>query len=534
MIRGDVERCLVIAPGSLVEQWQDELWEKFHLAFDILTRDTIEAARTGNPFAERPLLIARLDHLSRNEDLQAKLAATDWDLVVVDEAHKMSAHYFGNEVKETKRYRLGRLAGQVARHLLLMTATPHSGKEEDFQLFMALLDADRFEGSRATASTPIDTSDLMRRLVKEQLLKFDGTPLFPERRAYSPTIRSRTARHSCTSGSPSTSSEEMNRAERLKAQGEGRRGAVVGFALTILQRRLASSPEAIYQSLPAPQATREQVSRRSASASGAPRSRRDGYPEPRSSSLTLRRTSTPTTCPMVSSRSSRRRSSTRPPRPARSLSSSMRSRGWPSSRSSPVRCGTPAPTESGRSCRASSSTRRRCSTPTGSRRKLIIFSEHRDTLQLPGRAAPRPAGRARGGRLHSRRHAPRGAPQGARRPSPGQGRPRAGRHRRRGGGHQPAARPPDGELRPALEPEPDRAALRATCTGSARPRSATCGTWWRRTRARARCSSGCSRSSRSSARRLVARCSTSRVRHSGAERCVSCSSRPSATANTPK
>ena len=109
MIRGDLERCLIVAPGSLVEQWQDELWQKFGLDFEILTRDMIEAARSGNPFAERPLLIARLDHLSRSEDLQAKLQATDWDLVVVDEAHKMSAHYFGGEVKETKRYKLGRL-----------------------------------------------------------------------------------------------------------------------------------------------------------------------------------------------------------------------------------------------------------------------------------------------------------------------------------------------------------------------------------------------------------------------------------------
>ena len=129
MIRGDVERCLVIAPGSLVEQWQDELWQKFGLNFEILTRAMIEAARSGNPFAERPLLIARLDHLSRNEDLQAKLQATDWDLVIVDEAHKMSAHYISGEVKETKRYKLGKLLSQLARHFLLMTATPHNGKE---------------------------------------------------------------------------------------------------------------------------------------------------------------------------------------------------------------------------------------------------------------------------------------------------------------------------------------------------------------------------------------------------------------------
>ena len=249
MIRGDVERCLIIAPGSLVEQWQDELWQKFGLSFEILTKDMIETARSGNPFAERPLLIARLDHLSRNEDLQAKLEATDWDLVVVDEAHKMSAHYVGGEIKETKRYKLGRLAGSVTRHFLLMTATPHAGIEEDFHLFLALLDADRFEGKPRGAVHAVDTSDLMRRLVKEKLLRFDGTPLFPERRSYTAIYPLSDDEARLYTRVSEYVQEEMNRAERLKAEGEGRRGAVVGFALTALQRRLASSPEAIYQSL---------------------------------------------------------------------------------------------------------------------------------------------------------------------------------------------------------------------------------------------------------------------------------------------
>ena len=249
MIRGDVERCLVIAPGSLVEQWQDELWQKFGLNFEILTKDMIEAARSGNPFGEKPLLIARLDHLSRNEELQAKLQATDWDLVIADEAHKMSAHYAGGEVRETKRYKLGRLAGSVARHLLLMTATPHSGIDEDFQLFLALLDADRFEGKPRDGSHSIDTSDLMRRLVKEKLLKFDGTPLFPERRSYTAIYPLSDEEALLYKRVTEYVQEEMNRADRLKAEGEGSRGAVVGFALTTLQRRLASSPEAIYQSL---------------------------------------------------------------------------------------------------------------------------------------------------------------------------------------------------------------------------------------------------------------------------------------------
>src|SRR5215510_746812 len=249
LIRGDLHRCLICCPGSLVEQWQDELYRRFHLPFDIITREMMETARSGNAFAERNLIICRLDQLSRNEDLQAKLALTDWDVVVCDEAHKMSASFFSGEVKPTKRYKLGQLLGRLSRHFLLLTATPHNGKEEDFQLFMALLDADRFEGRFHDGVHVVDTSDLMRRMVKEQLLKFDGTPLFPERHAYTVNYLLSDLEARLYQEVTAYVREEMNRADRLSAEGEGRRGNMVGFALTILQRRLASSPEAIYQSL---------------------------------------------------------------------------------------------------------------------------------------------------------------------------------------------------------------------------------------------------------------------------------------------
>ncbi len=199
LIRGDLKRCLVVCPGSLVEQWQDELLQRFHLHFEILTSDKLESTATGNWFAENPLAICRLDKLSRDEEVRAKLEVTDWDLVVVDEAHKMSASYFGGEVKYTKRYQLGQLLSRLARHFLLMTATPHNGKEADFQLFMALLDGDRFEGKFRDGVHQSDASDLMRRLVKEKILKFDGTPLFPERIAYTVTMRCRPRRLGCTS-----------------------------------------------------------------------------------------------------------------------------------------------------------------------------------------------------------------------------------------------------------------------------------------------------------------------------------------------
>src|SRR5215472_17671139 len=96
----------------------------------------------------------------------------------------MSASFFGGEIKETKRYKLGKLLSRITRHFLLMNATPHNGKEEDFQLFMALIEGDRFEGRFRDGVHVTDVSDLMRRLVKESLLKFDGKRLFPERLAY--------------------------------------------------------------------------------------------------------------------------------------------------------------------------------------------------------------------------------------------------------------------------------------------------------------------------------------------------------------
>jgi len=249
MIRGDLHRCLICCPGNLAEQWQDEMDSRFHLPFDIVGREAIEASRTGNPFAEKDLVISRLDLMSRNEDVIAKLEQSEWDLVVVDEAHKMHASFFGGEVKETKRYKLGRVLGRLTRHFLLMTATPHNGKEEEFQLFMALLDADRFEGRFRDGVHVVDVSDLMRRVTKEGLVRFDGTPLFPERRAYTVTYTLSDMEAKLYAEVTEYVREEMNRAERLAAEGEGRRGNLVGFALTILQRRLASSPEAIYQSL---------------------------------------------------------------------------------------------------------------------------------------------------------------------------------------------------------------------------------------------------------------------------------------------
>ena len=227
--RGDLQRCLIVCPGNLVEQWQDELFRRFHLPFEIMTNDKYEAARTGNWFAENPLSICRLDKLSRNNDVQEKLKTTDWDMIVCDEAHKMSASFWSGEIQRTKRYQLGQLLSTLTRHFLLLTATPHNGKEEDFQLFMALLDGDRFEGKFRDGVHSMDSSDLMRRMMKEDLLKFDGRPLFPERKAYTVEYELSDGEADLYQRVTEYVREEFNRAEKLA--NDGRRGTV-GFALT--------------------------------------------------------------------------------------------------------------------------------------------------------------------------------------------------------------------------------------------------------------------------------------------------------------
>ena len=250
MLRGDLERCLIISPGALTEQWQDELAEKFNLDFELLTHDMIYGLLSANPFRDKGRLIARLDQLSRNEELQEKLRdAPEWDLVICDEAHKMSGHYFGGELKLTKRYKLGQQIAEQCRNFLLMTATPHNGKDEDFHVFLALLDGDRFQGRYRDGVHTADPSDLMRRLVKEDLRRFDGTPLFPERRSYTVSYELSGPEAHLYAEVTDYVREEMNRAERFAQEGEGKRKVNVGFALMMLQRRLASSPEAIFRSI---------------------------------------------------------------------------------------------------------------------------------------------------------------------------------------------------------------------------------------------------------------------------------------------
>jgi Superfamily II DNA/RNA helicases, SNF2 family len=247
-LRSDLQRCLIVAPGSLVEQWRQEMYEKFSLEFTLLDQAMIDQVKLNPDVLKRPLrLIARMDQLARQDDVVAAFARATWDVVVVDEAHRMSARFgTGGEVKATKRYQLGVALREASHHFLLMTATPHAGKEEEFQLFMRLVDPDRFEGRYRPGVHGTGADGLWLRRTKEELVTLDGRRLFPKRAAYTVKYELSPEEAELYEAVRAYVSEEFDRADTLD---DRQQRSNVGFAMTVLQRRLASSPRAIEESL---------------------------------------------------------------------------------------------------------------------------------------------------------------------------------------------------------------------------------------------------------------------------------------------
>jgi hypothetical protein len=441
----------------LSEQWQDELREKFGLDFELFSREKQEQCHSRNYFGEQDRLIARLDQLSRNEDYQQLLAQTEWDLIVVDEAHKMSASYFGNKINETGRFKLGKLLGGLTRHFLLMTATPHNGKEEDFQLFMSLLDGDRFYGKFREGAHKVDVSDLMRRMVKEELLRFDGRPLFPERCAYTVNYTLSDAEVLLYDEVTDYVRNEMNRADRL----DGKRKGTVGFALTQLQRRLASSPQAIYISL-----SRRRKKLEARLEALRLEARADVLRENLGEYVVKRKFDVPDNLDDAADELSADEYETLADQVVDQATAAetipelqaeiiiLQELGRPRRQGRAVaqrpQMGGVLPSAAGR---ARNAHRRR---PPSQADRFHRAPRH---AELPAAAHPRHAGQRGGGGHHPWWHQPRRPPQ-----DPGRipQQPRcagAAGHRRGRGGRQPAKRQPHGQLRPAVEPQPHRTAL---------------------------------------------------------------------------
>jgi len=242
-LRGLIERTLIVTPANLTDQWRRELHEKFGEAFTVVNRATVNASYGRNIWEDNAQCITSVDFVARQDDILAMMRDTRWDLVIVDEAHKMAAYKYGSKVNKTARYEFGEFIREHTDHLLFLTATPHKGDPDNFALLLQLLDRDLYAtGEILAEASSLDENRIMVRRLKEDMKKFDGTPCFPPRHVKTLPYK--------------LSPDELDLYEAItdyvknnfqRAESEGNRN--VGLALTVLQRRLASSIAAVSLSL---------------------------------------------------------------------------------------------------------------------------------------------------------------------------------------------------------------------------------------------------------------------------------------------
>lgn len=240
--RGLLSRVLIVTPANLTDQWRREMQDKFGEAFQVLNRDVVDLAYGENPWERAPFVVTSVDFAKREANLE-QLKRVHWDLVIVDESHRLSATRYGGEVKRSQRYKLGEVLSQTSGHLLLLTATPHQGDHEKFRLLLDLLEPDLFattsllEQAAARGENPV----MLRRL-KEDMTDFDGKPLFPPRFVHTPQFRLSASERALYEHVTDYVTRHFRRAWADQKRN-------VGLAMTVLQRRLASSSHAICRSL---------------------------------------------------------------------------------------------------------------------------------------------------------------------------------------------------------------------------------------------------------------------------------------------
>lgn len=262
--RGLIKRILIVAPANLTFQWQRELRDKFRQDFEVVRGAVLRATYGSNPWQEKDQVITSVSWVSRIEDAKDSLLRSEWDLVIVDEAHKMSAYRSGAEGKENKTlaYQLGEALSQRTDHYLLMTATPHKGDPQNFSLFLRLLDEDVY-GDVASLQEAMRRQEapFYLRRVKEALVTFPNPDngevktLFTRRNVRTIDFKIDDDEWDFYNRLTRFVEEQSVRAE---AEG-GARGRAIGFTMAMLQRRFASSVYAVRRTLERMKKRREKI-----------------------------------------------------------------------------------------------------------------------------------------------------------------------------------------------------------------------------------------------------------------------------------
>src|SRR3954471_15451517 len=248
-IRGLVQRTLIVTPANLSFQWQRELKDKFREPFEVVRSDVLRANYGSNPWQEKAQVITSVSWVSRVEDARDSLLRSHWDLVIVDEAHKMSA---SSADHKTLAYQLGEALSQRTDHFLLMTATPHKGDPQNFCLFLELLDKDVYGDVRSLEEAMRrQQAPFYLRRVKEALVSFPDPEtgrcktLFTRRNVRTTEFEMTDAELDLYDALTRYVEEQSIKA----ALDDSARGRVLGFTMAMLQRRFASSVYALRRSL---------------------------------------------------------------------------------------------------------------------------------------------------------------------------------------------------------------------------------------------------------------------------------------------
>jgi superfamily II DNA or RNA helicase len=254
-LREAIDRVLILCPAPLTIQWQDELLRWFGESFDVIF-SAVDQQQLVNPWHRTGQAIASLDY-AKQDDVRERVWGERWDLVIIDEAHKCSAYTKrssgrGDETEKTKRYQIAERLAANTDHLLLLTATPHHGDDDRFAHFIRLIDADLFpEPHRVGKQATEIRREILRlgpdcpwalRRLKEDLRDLRGRRLFPDRHAHTVAFKLTVQEYDLYKAVTAYINQFL-------PQSSGRRQASVALARTVLQRRLASSTMAIYESI---------------------------------------------------------------------------------------------------------------------------------------------------------------------------------------------------------------------------------------------------------------------------------------------
>ncbi|MCP4581762.1 MAG: DUF3883 domain-containing protein [candidate division Zixibacteria bacterium] len=248
-IRGLAKRTLIVSPANLCFQWQREMKDKFHETFDVMRGEVLRAAYGTNPWQDRNQVITSVSWVSRVEDANESLLRSHWDLIIVDEAHKMSAY---SSEKKTLAYRLGEHLSTMTDHYLMMTATPHKGDPKNFCLFLELLDKDVYGDVRSLEDAMArNSAPFYLRRVKEALVTFPSPDTGEVKKLFT--------KREVKTGDFKISDQEYDfydtltryvEDQSIKASSDdSARGRALGFTMAMLQRRFASSTYAARRSL---------------------------------------------------------------------------------------------------------------------------------------------------------------------------------------------------------------------------------------------------------------------------------------------